>query len=235
MKIKILAAAVLIQLFGSGVSCSLFASASVQESDLVSGISPAAEPGSDDEVLNLFMSRALALKAEFDRIGGLARLGSVSQHKLRQARLDYQVAELEFQGLQNPAKKREVALAIVELEHQAAEKEFEVVSNLFKKGAASKLDFERAESEFDISRLTYENAKKSGSETLLDFRIANRKLELAKTVFEKATRLFQSKSISPVTFEKARQRLVLAEEGVALARRSIGVVVKQVPPGKSKE
>ncbi len=184
----------------------------------------------DEALLASYQRRADVKQSEYARIRKLAMSGSVSQYRLRRAKLESERAQLELFSIRHPDRQDQTELALTELQYRYAETELAVVEKLFERGSVSRLEFERTQSAFDIAKLNLEVARNSGSRNLLDVRIAERKLELVEQEFDMVTELLKSKSVSQSTFDRVKQRLQWARSEVDLAKQSLGVIVKQIKP-----
>ncbi len=160
----------------------------------------------------------------------LAKSGSVSQVELRRTNYDYKLAMLKVIELESPSKAQEIALAQAQLELDLLTKELEVIAGLYQRGSASELEYQRARSAFDVAKFSLEAVQNGQGEKLLNIKSAQRKLRLATEVFQKADRLIKSSSISQTVFEQAKSNLQNAEDELELARKELGILVRQVPP-----
>ncbi len=160
----------------------------------------------------------------------LAKNGSVSQMELRRTNFDYKLAMLKVIELESPATAKDIALAQAQLELDLLTKELEVIASLYQRGSASELEYQRAQSAFDVAKFSLEAVQNGQGEKLLNIKSAQRKLRLATEVFQKADRLIKSSSISQTVFEQAKTNLQNAEDELELARKELGILVRQVPP-----
>ncbi len=160
----------------------------------------------------------------------LAKNGSVSQMELRRTNFDYKLAMLKVIELESPAKAKDIALAQAQLELDLLTKELEVIASLYQRGSASELEYQRAQSAFDVAKFSLRAVQDGQGEKLHKIKSAQTKLKLAGEIFQKADRLIKSGSISQTVFEQAETNLQNAEDDLELARKELGVSVRQVPP-----
>lgn len=160
----------------------------------------------------------------------LAKTGSVSPRELRRSNYEYKLAMLKVIELENPSKAREIALAQAQLELDLLTKELDVTASLYKRGAKSELEYQRARAAFDVAKFSLQAVQDGQGEKLFGIKSAQAKLKLATEVFQKANRLVRVNSISETVFEQAKTNLQNAEDELELARKELGILVRQVPP-----
>lgn len=171
------------------------------------------------------------LKQQFDEAQRLAELGSVSQPELRRANFNYKLALLNVIELEEPSAKREIELARAKLELELTTKELETITTLYQRGSATELEFQQATVAQQIAKLGLKAIEDGDGEKLYRIKIAQSNLVLAKEVHSKAVRLFKTRSISDTVYEQVEVALREAEDELELAKKDLGVVVKQVPTG----
>jgi multidrug resistance efflux pump len=155
----------------------------------------------------------------------LSKSGSISKQESRAATVEYKLAELDVLAIEFPEKRELIDLTRAKIEYEFKANEFAILDRLHRNGSVSQLEHERARSERDIAKLKYESAENKRKSKLHNIKIAQRKLALAEDEFDKAKRLLQSRSISESTYEKVLKNLHIAKQGVAIAKKSVGVNV----------
>ena len=132
-------------------------------------------------------------------------------------------------SLEYPEWSERIAVSRAKLELDFSSKEFEMLDRLYRRGSVSEVSFQRARTARDIAKLNYEAALKGDHDKLHDIRIASAKLTLARDLHARAAKLFRAGAISRPVFDRVSRNLMLAEEELVLARRTLGIRVIQVP------
>ncbi len=164
----------------------------------------------------------------------LSESGSISKQEYRSATFAYKLAELDVLAIEFPEKLQLVELTRAKVEYEFKSKEFDVVDRLFRNGSVSQLQRERARSARDVAKLKHESAENKRRTKLHEIKIAQTRLALAESEFRKAQRLLQSRSISQTTYDKVLTNLKTARQGVAVAKKSVGVNVTVVKPDQTE-
>ncbi len=164
----------------------------------------------------------------------LARKGSISQQKLRQAYYEYRLANLNILALEDPTQQQQIELAKAELKFQLKSREYEISSRLFQRGSISEMQFERSKFNRDVARLELEAAQDSRNTKLHDIKIAQRKLDFIAQEHRRVKQLWDSQMISNRIYERWTRYLRDSEQELAIAKKALGVRVIVVdPPGIS--
>jgi multidrug resistance efflux pump len=159
----------------------------------------------------------------------LAKFGSISQQELRAADFKYKMAELNLLSLEFPDSNRRIAVSRAKLELDFRSKEFEMLNTLYRRGSVSEASIRRARTARDIAKLNYEATVDGDRNKLHSIRIARAKLTLARDLHARASKLFRSGVISRPDFDRVSRNLMIAEEGLLLAKKNLGIRVIQVP------
>ena len=204
---------------------------------LLVNLSPVLAGQSSGSAINNEMTREIAdakniaaqLKVVLLKSRRLADLGSISRQELRVADFKCKLAQLKVMSLEYPESNERIALSRAKLELDFRSKEFEMLDRLYRRGSVSEASFRRGRTARDIAKLNYEAAFKGDHDKLHDVRIARAKLTLARDLHARAAKLFRTGSISRPVYDRVSRNLMIAEEELVLARKTLGIRVIQVP------
>lgn len=155
----------------------------------------------------------------------LSAQGSVSQSRLRRARLARDLTGLEVSSLSDPAIKSFNGLLRAQVVYRFRKEEWEVAQRLHQKGATSDLAWRRAEAAKEVANLELQALRSSSQvqRQLKQITAAGLRLEVAREEYVTAKRLFAAGSISEAEFREVARRLEQVQEAHRDSKRSFGV------------
>ena len=155
----------------------------------------------------------------------LSAQGSVSQSRVRRARLERDLTALQVSSLSDPAIKSYNELLKAHVVYRFQKEEWKVAKRLYQKGSLSELAWSRAETAKEVAKLNL-NALQASSQVkrqLKQIAAFGSRLAAARKEYETARRLHAVGSLSEAQFREVSQRLKKAEEAHRASKRSFGV------------
>ena len=157
----------------------------------------------------------------------LSAQGSVSQSRLRRAKLARDLTGLELSSLSDPSLKSYNELLKAQVVYRFRKQEWEIAQRLYQKGAMSELDWQRADAAKDVAKLELQALRASSDvqRQLKQISAIGLRAAAAREEYETAKRLFAAGSLSETEFREVTRRLKQVEQAHRNSKRSLGVRV----------
>ena len=164
-------------------------------------------------------------REEYATAQRLSVQGSVSQSRLRRAKLTRDLTGLELSSLADPSLESYNKLLRAKVIYRFREQEWETARRLYQKGSMSELGWRRAETAKKTAKLELQALQGSSDvqRQLKKITAIGLRLEAAREEYGIAKRLFTAGSISEAEFREITQRLEQVQEAHRDSKRSFGV------------
>ena len=164
-------------------------------------------------------------REEYSTAKRLSAQGSISQSRLRRAKLARDLSGLELSSLSDPSMKSYNKLLRARVIYRFRKQEWEVAQRLYPKGSMSELEWRRAETAKKTAKLELQALRGSSKvqRQLKQITASGLRLEAAREEYGTAKRLFAAGSISEAEFREITQRLEQVEEAHRDSKRSFGL------------